>query len=73
MANFEVQRFGNKQITHNDMVKQKQKIDALGAYVAPECEALEYYSQGVICQSVVLFGDPGEPGGDLGDGGFYNL
>ena len=23
------------------MVKQKQKIDVLGAYVAPECEALE--------------------------------
>ena len=33
------------------MVKQKQKIDALGAYVAPECEALEFNSQGVICQS----------------------
>ena len=33
------------------MVKQKQKIDALRAYVAPECEALEFNSQGVICQS----------------------
>ena len=35
------------------MIKQKQKIDALGAYVAPECEALELQSR----ESVLLGSD----------------
>ena len=33
------------------MTKQKQRNGTLGAYVAPVCEALEFNSQGVICQS----------------------
>jgi hypothetical protein len=33
------------------MIKQKQRIGTFGAYVAPECVALELNSKGVICQS----------------------
>ncbi|MBR5702971.1 MAG: hypothetical protein IKX45_01815 [Bacteroidales bacterium] len=52
------------------MIKQKQKLDALGAYVAPECEALELSAQGVICQSGL--GAPGAAGLEFTDGNNIN-
>lgn len=38
-------------LTLDIMTKLKQKNGTLGVYVAPVCEALEFNSQGVICQS----------------------
>lgn len=42
-------------------------------YTSPEVKAFSVRIEGVICQSNLLYGDPGEPGGGLGDGGSYNL
>lgn len=38
-------------LTLYTMIKQKKRIGTFGAYVAPECVALELNSKGVICQS----------------------
>lgn len=42
-------------------------------YEQPSVLVFTLQSEGVICQSNLLYGNPGEAGGDLGDGGFYNL
>ena len=44
------------------MTKKQLQFSTRGTYIAPECNALEIKSQGIICGSD--FGDPGEPGSD---------
>lgn len=38
-------------------------------YTQPNTDLLELRSEGLICESItIIFGDPGEAGGDLGLG-----
>ena len=41
-------------------------------YSAPECMVISVKVQGVLCSSPE-YGNPGEAGGDLQDGGTYNF
>lgn len=42
-------------------------------YTSPEVDVFTLQSEGVICQSDtdLIFGNPGEPGGVLEDGGLF--
>ena len=46
------------------MTKKQLQFSTRGTYIAPECNALELKSQGIICQSgdfgINGFGDDGE-------------
>ena len=43
-------------------------------YLTPEVNVFTVQTEGVICTSGdYIFGDPGQPGGGLGDGGSINL
>lgn len=42
-------------------------------YTSPEVDVFLIRPEGVICTSDLLFGNPGEPGGGLGDGGEFNF
>ncbi len=42
-------------------------------YEQPNVSVFTVQTEGVICQSTLLYGNPGEPGGGLGDGGSFNL
>lgn len=35
------------------MTKKQLQFSTRGTYIAPECNALELKSQGIICQSIV--------------------
>ena len=51
-----------------------KKIYQKTTYTSPEVELLELRSEGIICESITIyFGDPGEAGDEIGDGGTYNL
>ena len=50
------------------MYKEKLKD-----YESPTVDLLKIKFEGIICQSNLQYGNPGEPGGDLGDGGYFNL
>lgn len=48
----------------------------LKGYESPKTDVLELRVEGVVCTSpnpVLLYGDPGNPGGELGNGGSFNL
>ena len=43
-------------------------------YTQPTTDLLELRVEGLICESITLiFGDPGEAGGEIGSGDTYNL
>ena len=43
-------------------------------YTQPTTDLLEVRVEGLICESITLvFGDPGEAGGEIGTGNEYNL
>ena len=44
-------------------------------YLTPEVDVFTVQTEGVICQSSgdYVFGDPGQPGGLLDDGGIFIL
>lgn len=48
----------------------------LKGYESPKMEVLELRVEGLICVSknpILLYGDPGSPGGELGSGDTFNL
>lgn len=50
------------------------KKEKLRGYQAPATDLLVVRSEGMICESItIIFGDPGEAGGEIGSGETYNL